>query len=43
MSVRSLLRSLWRALGGVFGVSALLALAYAIGWAYERLIGLPQA
>ena len=33
-------RQLWRALGGVFGVSALLALAYAIGWAHQRLIGL---
>lgn len=43
MNTRAFLRPLWRALGGVLGVSALLGLAYAIGWAQERLIGPPQA
>jgi hypothetical protein len=42
MSAHSFLRPLWRTLGGVFGVSALLGLAYAIGWVHER-VGLPQA
>jgi hypothetical protein len=42
MSTLAFLRPLWRALSGVLGVSALLGLAYGIGWAHQRLIGLPQ-
>ncbi len=43
MDMRSFARSLWRTIGGLIGVSALLGLAYAIGWAHERAIGLLQA
>jgi hypothetical protein len=43
MGMQSFLRPLWRAIGGVFGVSALLGLAYGIGWLHAWLTGLPQA
>jgi len=39
MKARSLPASLWRLAGGVLGVSALLGLAYGIGWLHQG--GLP--
>jgi hypothetical protein len=41
MEAHSVLCLLWRTFGGVVGVSALIGLACAIGWAHQRLIGAP--
>ena len=40
MSKRTLIHLLWRSLGGVVGVTALLGLAVTIGWAHRHLVAL---
>jgi len=41
MQMRSLALPLWRTVGGVFGVSALIGVAYAIGWLQGRFALMP--